>query len=261
MHIPILTYHSIDASGSVISVAPQKFREQMEFLKRNKFPVVPLSLVAAWMRGEDKIPDGAVAITFDDGFLNFYESAFPVLQDCGFPATVFLVAGHCGGRNNWYGQHTGIPVMDLMGWDRISELSRSGVDFGSHTMNHPDLSRCSAAQAADEIAQSCEMIQKQTAKPPLFFAYPYGVRSEASADIVRRAFEGACSVIMDFADLKSDRFFLPRIDMYYFSRNDLFFRYGTTAFDYYVRFRAFLRSLRQHPFGKAGRRARIDDQP
>ncbi len=79
----ILTYHSIDSSGSIISVAPTLFQAHMEVLAGSRIPVVPLA--------EIQRRDGCLAITFDDGFENFESAALPFLEKYAFPATVFLV--------------------------------------------------------------------------------------------------------------------------------------------------------------------------
>src|SRR5215813_12064633 len=89
----IFTYHSLDHTGSVISVRPDDFRRQMEALAASSVKVVALPQIR-------KHPD-AVAITFDDGFGNFTEHALPVLERLRLPATVFVISGYCGGRNNW----------------------------------------------------------------------------------------------------------------------------------------------------------------
>src|SRR5689334_22059807 len=109
----ILTYHSLDRSGSVISIQPEVFSRQMAFLAESGTPVVPVSAV--------RKTTCAVAITFVDGFRNFYEAAFPVLRRYGFAATVFVVSGYCGKRNDWPTQprNSGIPTLDLMAWNQV----------------------------------------------------------------------------------------------------------------------------------------------
>src|SRR3954470_8233749 len=88
----VLTYHSLDESGSVISIRPDVFRRQMQTLAANGVKVVPLEDLFAH--------PGAVAITFDDGFANLADHALPVLEHLGLPATIFVVSGYCGKRNN-----------------------------------------------------------------------------------------------------------------------------------------------------------------
>ena len=162
----ILTYHSLDDSGSVISTRPETFRAQMELLKREGAPVVAAGEIAS--------RPGSVALTFDDGFQNFYTHAFPVLREFGFPATVFIVSGYCGGRNNWPTQSAGVPVLDLMGWSEIREVSRYGVSLGAHTVTHPHLGSLPTAEAERELRQSRAEIQDRTGVRVTEFAYPYG---------------------------------------------------------------------------------------
>src|SRR5512138_3597748 len=104
----ILTYHSLDDSGSVISIAPRLFREQMKSLQTSGLPVVSLEQV--------RTAPGSVALTFDDGYRNFLDCALPVLAEAGFPATVFAVTGFCGLVPGWSGQRASVPALPLMSW-------------------------------------------------------------------------------------------------------------------------------------------------
>ncbi|MEO6051263.1 MAG: polysaccharide deacetylase family protein, partial [Pyrinomonadaceae bacterium] len=96
MNIPILTYHSIDESGSVISTAPDVFRQQMKFLKEANWNVVSLSELACLFLNKTPLKSQTAVLTFDDGFRNFYTTAFPILEEYNFKATVFLVTDYCG---------------------------------------------------------------------------------------------------------------------------------------------------------------------
>src|SRR5262245_6746784 len=108
----ILTYHSLDETGSVISTSPGLFRRQMESLAERQIPVVPLEQI-----GE---APGAVAITFDDGFRNFLECGLPALLQYRFPATVFVVSGFCGQSNSWP-QFCAVPQLPLMSWSDLTQ--------------------------------------------------------------------------------------------------------------------------------------------
>ena len=123
----ILTYHSLDTSGSVISIPPKLFRQQMEWLAAARVAVVPL--------GRVRETAGAVAITFDDGFHNFFEHAAPVLQEFGFPATVFVVSDFCGGANDWPTQPRtpAVPKLELMPWSELRQIAKAGISIGCHT--------------------------------------------------------------------------------------------------------------------------------
>ena len=102
-NLPILTYHSIDHSNSVLSITPEKFLSHMTVLVDSGYQIVSLNEVATCLHHQKPFPEKTAALTFDDGFQNFYEKAIPVLRKFGFPATVFLVAGWCGKENSWPG--------------------------------------------------------------------------------------------------------------------------------------------------------------
>jgi len=242
--VPVLTYHSIDDSGSVISTAPTKFREQMKHLSESGFHVITLEEITRCIRQNQPFPSRAVAITFDDGFKNIYDVAYPVLEEFGFQATVFLVPGYCGRNNHWNKQSEKIPILDLLDWDEILEMANNGIDFGAHTMTHPNLSEVSLERAIKEIGDSKAMIQRNLGKKVRFFAYPYGQQTEAIQDFVRGQFNGSFSTQLDCVSLQSKVHSLPRIEMYYFSKNNLFTLLGTRLFSHYVQLRHMLRSLR-----------------
>ncbi|MDT8303935.1 MAG: polysaccharide deacetylase family protein [Sedimentisphaerales bacterium] len=244
IRIPILTYHSIDNSGSVISTSPTKFESQMKYLHDKHFNVISLNKIVKCIYERQTFPPKSVVITFDDGVKNFYSTAYPVLKEYGFTATVFLVPGYCGRNNQWDGQPKEIPVMDLLNWEEIREMADNSIDFGAHTMNHANLSRLLADQAREEIVNSKQVIQKYLKKDVLLFAYPYGRLTNEIKDIVKNNFSGACSVKLDFVSLKSDIYTLPRIDMYYFSKNNIFEYIDTPIFYIYIVFRSILRSIR-----------------
>ena len=244
LKVPVLTYHSIDDSGSVISTTPGKFQSQMQYLAESSFKVISLKDVTICIRENRPFPSEAVAITFDDGFKNIYDIAYPVLKEFGFKATVFLVPGYCGKNNQFDGQLEGIPTMDLLGWDEIMEMAINGIDIGAHTMSHPNLSELSIDQACEEIVKSKSMIEKQLDMDVLFFAYPYGKLCKEVRRIVQVHFYGACSTELDFSTLSSDIYSLERIDMYYFSKNNFFGWIDRRLFHRYVKCRKVLRSFK-----------------
>jgi peptidoglycan/xylan/chitin deacetylase (PgdA/CDA1 family) len=235
--IPILAYHSIDDSGSVISITPERFRRQMQFLAEASFNVISLKDVVKHIMEKRLVPEKSLAITFDDGFSNVYGEAYPVLKEYGFNATVFLVPGFCGRDNNWNGQSAGIPVMDLLDWDQVKEMAGGGIDFGAHTMNHPDLSELAPDQAYKEIAESKSEIQKHIGKNVCFFAYPYGSETREIRKVVEEHFEGACSTELGFVTQNSSIYSLPRIEMYYMAKNNLFSWMHKPLFSNYISIR------------------------
>jgi peptidoglycan/xylan/chitin deacetylase (PgdA/CDA1 family) len=239
-HCAILTYHSLDETGSVISVSPEVFRRQMEALAASCVKVVPLSQIL--------FHPGAVAITFDDGFGSFADHAVPVLERLSLPATVFVISGYCGGRNNWPSQPAGIPQMPLMSWSTLRDLP-SRMSLGAHTVTHPDLRVLEDREMDCEVHQSRLEIEQKTGRMVDTFAYPYGAADTRSATAVRQAFLAGCGTRLHFADAASDPALLPRLDTYYL-KSDFWFRrpLGMTN-TMYIGFRRFLRETRARQKG------------
>ena len=234
----ILTYHSLDASGSVISVASEIFRNQMAWLDEIGTKVVPLDQI-------QQTP-GAVALTFDDGFRNFYEHAFPVLQQRGFPATVFVVTGFCGKLNNWASQPSTpvIPRLPLMSWGELREIAAAGITLGSHTATHPRMAALSEAQMDEELRVSQTVLEDSVGRRVTSFAYPYGESTLRVRDAVSRRYRIACGTKLAHVAGGSDPAELPRLDTYYFRNLAWFRRIGSQSGEAYIAARRSLRELR-----------------
>ena len=230
----ILTYHSLDESGSVISVRPKAFVRQMEALARSGVRVTKLTELRS-------TPPPAVAVTFDDGYQNFLEAAAPVLGKYSFPATVFLVTDYCGGSNNWPSQPAGVPELPLMSWQTIAELSRSGVEFGAHTATHPSLAGLDEDSMREEILSSKKRVEDATGKPASSFAYPYGVMPEPAQNLVARHFSAGCSTRLGWVTAASRAEALERLDVYYLRNPYLFEHLFEPPAEWYLGLRAALR--------------------
>ena len=235
----ILTYHSLDASGAVISLRPEIFRRHIRSLIEQGIAVVPLDDILGPRRSGETEP--AVAITFDDGFADFSPQAFPWLLQYAFPATVFLVSGYCGKTNDWPSQPPGFGGRALLGWSEIEELSRQGIKFGAHSVTHPDLTQLPPAAAREEILSSRKQIEDRVGRPVKAFAYPYGAESRPLRELVAEHFDQGCSTRLGYLRPDSPRESLERIDVYYL-RNRFWFRrlFGTSTI-WYLTVRAALR--------------------
>ncbi|MGC4048941.1 MAG: polysaccharide deacetylase family protein [Paludibaculum sp.] len=229
----ILTYHSLDESGSVISVTPQLFRRQMAALNASGRKVVPLELITS--------TPNAAAITFDDGYVNFFEHALPVLDGFGFPSTVFVVSRLCGRQSAWAGSGPGRPLMD---WDQLRQLWSHRASVGAHTATHADLRNLPAAAVAGELDESRDEIEQRTGRKVRTFAYPYGAADEQVRRMAAERFDWSCSVELDFVRQGTDPVFLPRLDMYYFQASAHFGSLVEGTAHQYVALRRSLRRLR-----------------
>ncbi|MGE0126733.1 MAG: polysaccharide deacetylase family protein [Blastocatellales bacterium] len=212
--LAVLTYHSLDTSGSVVSVAPQAFADQMSALAEAGFRGVSLREALSHREARGAWPERSVALTFDDGFANFYDEAAPALAQHGFAATVFVISGYVGKRNDWEPPPAGLGLREMLSWRQISEMSAAGIEIGAHTRNHKDLRQLSTAEAQEEIGGSRAEIEDCLGQPVESFAYPFGHVSPASLEIVRREFRAACTTELRRASAEALHE-LPRVDMYY----------------------------------------------
>lgn len=232
----ILTYHAIDTSGSVISVSPAEFRRHMEILADNEVPVVPLDRV--------RRVKGAVALTFDDGFRNFIDSALPVLRARRFHATVFVVSGHAGGKNDWPSQPAGIPSLDLMNWAELRGIAGQGIALGAHTVTHPRLTELAADRVRGELRDCRARIEDRAGAEVAALAYPYGDCDPLVRLLAKEEFPIACGTALRLLETADDPLELPRIDSYYL-RNEWTLRHllGLRG-RAYIRARGWMRAAR-----------------
>lgn len=213
--IPILLYHKIGRPprGARVAghyVSPGLFRRHLAYLKGRGYESVSLPDV---VRTDRALPPLPVGITFDDGYRCLYKEAFPALQEFGFGAVVFLVAGALGGTNAWE-QAVGDVAEPLLELGQIREMQEGGIEFGSHTMGHPHLTALATEEARREIAESRRRLEDSLCAPCRSFAYPYGDWDARVRGLVAEAgYEVACTTRRAAARPTHDRLALPRINI------------------------------------------------
>lgn len=242
--LAILTYHSIDDSGSVVSIAPQTFAGQMKALAEAGFRGISMREALAFRQANRRWPESCVVLTFDDGFANFHETAMPEIDRHGFNATVFVISGHVGGRNDWDAPPAGLGSQQMMNWQQVRELSGMGVEIGAHTRTHPDLRRLSEKQIEEEIAGSCADISDRTGEAVENFAYPYGYLNRQAEEIARRTVRSACTTELRRVD-SEPLHLLPRVDMYYLKSPNQLPSLVAGKLDGYLTVRRLGRTVRQ----------------
>ncbi len=216
---PILTFHSVDQTGSVISMPPARFAAIMRDMAAAGWHGTTVSgAIDAWRaRGPSARTFG---ISFDDAYRNVVSEALPVLADLGFAATVFVIAGRAGADNRWPGQPASIPVLDLADWPDLHRLVQGGWEIGSHGYDHATLSGRAAADVEDELKRARSLLETRLGVETPLLAYPYGGSDQAALEAARRVHAGACTARLGLVterDLVA-RFLLPRIDAYYLRR-------------------------------------------
>jgi len=236
----ILTYHSIDPSGSAISIDEDRFRRHVRWLASGSVRVTTLE------RLTEELPDRhAVAVTFDDAFVNFDTVAWPLLREHGIPVTLFVPTGRVGGSNEWSGRaEPGIPTLPLLDWTALCRLAGEGVRLGSHSRTHRDLRRLDEGELREELEVSAATIEERTGRRPATFAYPYGLYDDRTAAHVRSTYELACTTELRALGTADDPLRLPRLDAYYFRRPGALERWGSGRFRSTLKIRHAARLLR-----------------
>lgn len=241
----ILTYHSVDPSGSPISISEDAFRAHVAWLSAAPVRVVPLAQLAA-----EAAPDDTVALTFDDGFASFADVAWPLLRANGLPATVFVVTGHVGRMNDWGARATAgrrnsdVPALPLMDWDTLGRLAGEGVEIGAHTRTHSDLRRATDAELVDELDGGAMDIAARTGARPSAFAYPYGAVNARVAAATASRYPVAVTTRMRGLRDREHPALLPRLDTFYLRDAGRLESWGTKPFHRRLRLRAGLRRVR-----------------
>jgi peptidoglycan/xylan/chitin deacetylase (PgdA/CDA1 family) len=237
----VLTYHSIDDSGSPISIPERIFRRHVEWLATHGPPVVTMDEL---LRLPHDAP--AVAITFDDAFVNFAQTAWPVLRDHRVPVTLYVPTDHVGGTNAWGGStDAGIPTLPIMDWDAVARIAAEGVTIGSHTCTHPHLPRLPHARMVAELEGSAVRIESMIGERPAGLAYPYGAYDEHTVRAAVSTYEHACTTELRLLNTDDEPHRLPRLDMYYMQADGMMEAWGTARLRMYLRARASARSCRE----------------
>jgi peptidoglycan/xylan/chitin deacetylase (PgdA/CDA1 family) len=191
LSIPILLYHKIDSLPSDALLRgpytpPARFARQIAFLKKQGTVFYTASELIEYFRENGSFPPNGLAITFDDGWKDNYENAFPVLRRYGVKATIFLVSS-CVGELSTKAVAEGESARAHLSREEVIEMSRHGIEFGSHTVNHRLLNQLSLEEAKFEVEESKRQIENLLDKPCRAFAYPAGFLTEDVQRVVERA--------------------------------------------------------------------------
>lgn len=204
----ILQYHHVsDRTPASTSTSPERFAMHLDYLARQGFEIVPLQRLVDILRAGGPLPDRTAAITFDDGYLSIYTTAWPLLSRRGWPFTVFV------NTEPHDRQQAG-----FMSWDQLRELSAGGATVANHTVSHPYLLERRAdqdesawrASVAAEISGAQRRIEQELGSAPALLAWPYGEYDAVILDIAGSlgfaGFGQHSGPLADYSDLRA----LPR---------------------------------------------------
>ena len=234
----IITFHSIDNRGTVLSFPPETFAGLVSDLICRGVTICTLDQLL------NPEVDNAVAITFDDGMRSVYENALPILRDAKVPAHLYLTTAFVGGKNDWPTQPVSAPAFDMMTWTEIEACVAAGMRIEGHTASHPNLCQLNESQIADECETADHSIGQKIGVRPRHFAYPYGAYNGKVIDVVGNRYQSCTTtrLLPLTRTLKLDE--LPRLDSYYLQSRHIhsdLFSLSSTA---YLRLRHYMRLLK-----------------
>ncbi len=181
IRVPILMYHHVgplpedaDALRIGLTVVPEMFRLQLEYLRDNGYePISLYELQYALTQGRE-IPEKPVIFTFDDGYRNNYEYAYPIMQEFGWTGALFLVTEFMDEGREEY-----------LTWDMALEMHAAGWDLEPHTKTHASLTDHNKDYVVYEVLGSMQTLEHYLGYQPRFFVYPYGAYNDDVVDIIR----------------------------------------------------------------------------
>lgn len=208
--LPILMYHALDSTGSVISTDPGWLAETLDALASAGFRSVDLP---SWIEQGRPPVNRCFALTFDDGLCSMRRGLDSLVRH-GFTATAFLVTGRMGLDNAWQGQPRGIPGSKLLAWSDLPDLQAAGLRFGAHTRTHPRLDRLDEQALVEELRGSRDDLEQRLGEACPLFAYPYGIAGMRVRRVAARYFSAGFSTRLDHAKSSDDPMWISRIDAY-----------------------------------------------
>jgi peptidoglycan/xylan/chitin deacetylase (PgdA/CDA1 family) len=170
VEVPILLYHHVRepeggpaAAGAEYFVSPADFEAHLAYLEENGFTPIDLYALYEHLNESADLPANPVIITFDDGYDDLYENAFPILESYGFTATFFMITDFLEEGREGY-----------MTWEMVEEMAEAGMRFETHSGSHADLRGQTADFLTRQVIDSQEALTRHIGYTPRFIAYPYG---------------------------------------------------------------------------------------
>lgn len=183
VRVPIFVYHSVRAHikgesklQDAYDVTPELLEEELKYLRDGDYTTITFADVKANFDHGTPLPPKPVILSFDDGWRNEYEYAFPLLKKYNMRGTFFIFTNPIGRKDHW------------VTWEEIKEMEAAGMEIGGHTRTHPELTKIMTDKELDkEIAGGKKIIEDHLGHPVEVFAYPFGLEDERVVAAVARA--------------------------------------------------------------------------
>lgn len=204
--VPVLNYHQInDRDHNALTVSSSEFAAQMQYLATEGYHTITPQELADSLENNTALPEKPIVITFDDGYLDNYQNAYPVLKEHNMKATIFLISDYVSTYPNY------------LTWSQIDEMQQSGlIDFESHTLSHIELPKASSEKEIEhQLKGARQALEWHLKKPVHFIAYPCGSYNDEVQELTQETGYRAAFTVKYGLDK-------PGMDMYALNRVPIF---------------------------------------
>ncbi|WP_051171433.1 polysaccharide deacetylase family protein [Sporomusa ovata] len=174
--IPVLNYHQINNENhNVLTLSDTEFEAQIKYLYQEGYTAISPEQLADYLQYGKELPNKPILITFDDGYEDNYQVAYPILQKYHFKATIFLITDFAGKYSRY------------LTWQQIREMSDNGINFESHTLSHIILPKASDEEVYAQLVNSKKALEWRLGKKVEYLAYPGGKCDQRIIQLAKEA--------------------------------------------------------------------------
>lgn len=199
----VLNYHMVNRMFISLAIDPEDFDWQMKYLVDHGYHTISPEELYAFLEGKGTLPDRPVLITFDDGYVDNYTNAYPILKKYNLKATIFIVTGFVSERKGY------------LTWDQLREMEQHGITAQSHTVTHAPLPELSDERIREELVVSKQQAEVELGHLIEFIAYPTGVHDLHIVGIAKEAgYKGGFTVKYGNVDRSSNVYAMERVPVF-----------------------------------------------
>lgn len=203
-NIMVLNYHKVSDEFLSLAIAPSDFDYQMRYLSDHGYHTITPDELYAALAGNGTLPENPVLITFDDGYQDNYDYAYPILKKYGLKGTIFVVTSFMGTRKGY------------LTWDECREMEKNGIVIESHTVDHKSMTELTDDQLRAELVESKKKAEAELGHPVDYMAYPTGAYNLHIAQLVREAgYKAAFTIKYGSVNQGSNIYALERVPIFH----------------------------------------------
>ena len=199
----VLNYHMVNPMVISLAIDPTDFEWQMKYLVDHGYHTISTDEIYDFIEGKGALPDRPVLITFDDGYVDNYTNAYPILKKYNLKATIFIVTGFVSSRKGY------------LTWDQLREMEQHGIMAQSHTVTHAPLPELPDERIREELVESKRTAEAELGHPIDFIAYPTGAHDLHIVSIAKAAgYRGGFTVKYGNVDRSSNVYAMERVPVF-----------------------------------------------